>query len=84
MMTQVWGSFAHKTLQTWQNCSHKITSQHRTLARYEKPPDFVPTYQHHTASAGTFQSGDQQIHADTLIDHTVPKSELQELGEPSQ
>lgn len=54
------------------------------LARYEISPGFVPTYQHHRASAGTFQSGDQQIHAGTLIDHMVPKSELQELGEPSQ
>lgn len=45
---------------------------------------FAPTYQHHTALVETFQSGDQQIHAGTLIDHKVPKSELQELEEPSQ
>lgn len=45
---------------------------------------FAPTYQHHTASVETFQSGDQQIHVGTLIAHMVPKLELQELEEPSQ
>lgn len=54
------------------------------VERYQIQPVFSPTYQHHRASAETFQNEDRQKHADTLIDHMVPKLELQELEELSQ